>query len=150
MATYTVAPQGKLADVRGSVALEGADASGYSLKALLPRTQVICVDLVRPNTSTVLSQNEIIAITVPWACRVLDVWNVCGATATSCTTQVRNSTNAIHTAIACAVAKAIVRVSAGMDPTYWKVAKGVALQVLIAGANTGANSRVYILVEVLP
>jgi len=41
-------------------------------------------------------------------------------------------------------------VSAGMDPTYWKVAKGVALQVLIAGANTGANSRVYILVEVLP
>jgi len=150
MATYTVAPQGKLADVRGGVAMEGADASGYALKALLPRTQVICVDLVQPNTSTVLVNGDILAITMPWPCRVLDVWNVCGATATSCTIQVRNATSAIHTAIACAVAKAIVRVSAGMDPTYWKVAKGVALQVLIAGANTGANSRVYILVEVLP
>jgi len=120
------------------------------LKGLLPKMAVIVVDLVKTGTDTVLAQNAIVAITLPWAIRVVDMWTIAGASEASCTVQLRSGTNAIHTAIACDTDGNLIRISAGLDQDYMTIAKGGSLQVLVAGAAAPADSVACILVEIRP
>lgn len=149
MTDYTLAPQGKQAEVRGSADVEGVDASGYRLRRLMPHTALVEVNLTTPaDSDTVLSQNDTINITVPWACQVIDMWSVAGATEAGCTVQVLDGSSAITDAITCDGAGETVR-AGQLDPAYATLAKGGTLQVLVAGADAPADSKVFILLEIL-
>jgi hypothetical protein len=116
---------------------DAVDTTGTAI--LDPVAGAIIVDF------TSNAANDTVTITTPFAFKVRDVTTICTAAVATATMQVLNTTTAITDAMACAVDKAVVRMTTHDDAAY-AFAEGDDDLVVKAG-TAAADGLVYIYIE---